>query len=730
MLNLHKYLLVSCSLIGACASAQAQEVESAVIGDIVVTAQKRAENLQDVPIAIAAVGADALKASSTNSLDAISQVAPGVVGIRSSAATNFYLRGIGTASGNAGAESPVATFVDGVYMPSLSGTTLALNNIERIEVLKGPQGTLYGRNATGGAVNVITRTPSFTPGMEAEISYGNLDTIGGNFYGTAGLSETIAADFAFYYNNQRDGFGRNVTTGNDNNRRKDIAFRGKLLWEATDALTFTLAGDYSQNKGPFGVSHRLYPGSVGVDGSTFNLGFWDTQGNIDSYVNTKLYGGSLKAEYEFSSMTLTSISAYRRVEGFLYGDLDMGPLPIFEYPLTERGRQFTQELQLSSAGDGPFQWTVGAFYLDSQGGFSRWQVQGSFIDGLIAANQLPAGTTFLRNRAMMKTKSYSAFGQGTYALSDATNLTVGLRYTRDERAMDATLYLGIDDVPVQVGTVDDQHNSEKPTWRLALDHHFTDDVMAYASYSRGFKSGLYNTSSPADPPVRPEQLDAYEIGFKSKLLGRRLQINGSAFYYDYKDLQVTKIEGSTQRLLNAGKAESYGIELEAQARITPNLSFNGAVNWLHARYKDFEDAPISIPNPAGGNTFRPCTPDDGNADGCAVNGNHMVASPEWTASASINYEQDIGVGMLGLNVGMTYSGSYFFEPDNRVKQKNYALFNGQIKWTAPSGNYYVRAFGSNLTNKKYYAYVTQTDFGDLSQVAPGRTYGIGLGVIF
>lgn len=703
---------VAASAIAAPAFAQEKSTE---IEAIVVTAQKRAENLQDVPIAVSAITAATLQASGVRGLDQLSVKEPGLVGVRGSSAVNFYIRGVGTLSGSAGAESPIATFVDGVYQPSLSGTVFALNNVERVEVLKGPQGTLYGRNATGGAINVITRAPSKTPSMDAEVLYGNHDTLGASFYGTTGLGDRVAIDLAAYINDMRDGFGRNVTTGKHANTRKDTAIRSKMLIDVTDDLKVTLAGDYSVAQGSYSNSPRLAPGSVGVDGGRHNVGFWDSRTNVDTRVKNRLYGGSVRVDYDLGDVQFLSLSAYREVRGFLYGDLDMGPLPLFQYPLTEKDRQYTQEFQLLGDTGGKLKWSAGVFYLEGQGGFNPFYAEGAAL----------APALYIKNHTLMDTKSIAAYGQATYALTPQTNLTAGLRYTRDKRSLHSRNFVGLPTGPVQVALIQDQKTYKEPTWRLAIDHHISEDVMAYASYSRGFKSGAYNTSSPTDPAVRPEQLDAYEAGFKATLLDRSLQFNGSTFFYKYKDIQLTKIVGASQLLLNAATAESYGVEFDLKARLSRELSLNAGLQWLHAIYKDFKNAPVSVRNPAGGNTFVDCV---ANPVGCDASGNRMVASPKWTGSVSADYRRPVASGILNANLALAYNDGFFFEPDNRLAQKSFTLLSGQVRWTTDDERYYVRVFGDNLTNRKYFGYLTATPFGDLAQPSSGRTFGVAVGV--
>ena len=709
------HFLIAASMIAVSfgTAAQAQQVQ-----EIVVTAQKRAENLQDVPISITAVTSESLRASGVNSVDAITMSTPGIVMTRQSAAVTVYIRGVGTIGGQAGNEGAIAMFVDGVYQPSMSGTTLALNNIDRIEVLKGPQGTLYGRNATGGAINVITRTPSEETAVEADFSYGNYDTVEANTYFTTGLAPGVAIDLAAYYSNQGKGFGTNLTTGSDVNTRRDWAVRSKLLLELGEATRITLSGDYSRSQGSFGIANRIVPPGRSVDGAPFEGGFYDTRGDVDPEVKNDLYGVGGRIEHEFDSVKLTSITAYRRVKSFTHGDLDMTPLPLVEYPLLEKTRQLTQEIQLASDNTDGLQWVVGAFYLDGKGGYDPYILFG----GLFA----PAYG--LRNEVFQKTKSYSLYGQATYPLTDATNLTLGARYTIDKRRLGGTMYqINMDQSLTPLVLLSGRETYKKPTWRIALDHHINDDFMLFGSYSRGFKSGIYNLSNPTDPPVQPETLDAFEIGTKADLFDRRLRFNAAIFYYKYKNMQLNKIENATQRLFNAASAENYGLEVDMTAVLSEYISLNGGFQYVHARYEKFENGPVSIPNPTGGNGAVDCV---ANPAGCDLSGNTLNNTPTWSGNIGVDIRVPIGEGELTSNINAMYNDGFYWEPDNRIKQNSYVLLNGQIRYTFPGDQVSVRVFGRNLLKEKYFVQLSETAFGDLATAAPARTYGVGFGFKF
>lgn len=696
---------------------------SAAIEEVIVTAQKRDENIQTVPLAISAITDDAVLSSGVNTTADIPMAVPGITVTTQSTAVMFYIRGIGTVGGQAGQESAIASFVDGVYQPSLTGAMLTLNNIERIEVLKGPQGTIYGRNATGGAINVITKTPSYTPHFKAEVGYGNLDTSSANIYATSGLFDHVAGDIALAYAHQGEGFGKDVTTGKDVNKQdKDVASRVKLLIEPSDATRIVLSGDYSESHGSMGMSFRAIPSTVQIltGRKGFPYGYYDTEGNVQPYMQIRNSGGSAHIEQELGFAQLVSITAYRKLDNFQDGDLDTNPQPFVEFPLSEKNSQFTQEFQLN--GDtGNVSWISGLYYLGANSKYDPYNLFGLGISQLY-------GHYGFSQKTSQDTESLAAYGQATFEVADFTNLTLGARYTHDKRELSSEGYFYSQaGSATAMPAVKDDATFNKPTWRIALDHQFTGDVMGYVSYSRGFKSGVYNLTSPYDPVVKPETLDAYEIGIKSQLFDHRLQLNASTFYYNYNDIQLTTIQGASQILVNAAKAKVYGIDVDFNGAITDTLSLRGGVEALHGRYDSFPNAPVvnahtSFPYD---NASVNCAT---NPDGCDAGGNKMINTPDFTANLALDERVPVSFGELNANISYAYNSGFYFNADNRVKQDAYGLVNAQLGWTSPKEMYSVRVWARNLFDKQYLQFVSEAPTGDLGSPGMGRTYGVTVGV--
>lgn len=747
----------------AVAAEPADEAASA-LQEIVVTAQKRAERLQDVPISIQAVTADALKDSGIRSTQDLASSVAGLNVTRTTEATVFTLRGVGTQGGSTGQDSAVATFVDGVYMPSMAGATFSLNNIERIEVLKGPQGTLYGRNATGGAVNVITRTPQQQAAIDAQLGYGDHGTIEGNLYATGGLAADVAADIAVYYRNQAKGFGENRVIGQDVNKARDVMVRSKILFDLAPETRLTLAGDYGRTTGSWAIAYRPVQTSQLLDGTgnaqfeAAGNGYYDSQSEFLPRIDTKMYGGSIKLEQGLGDFSLTNIAAFRGSKGFQRVDVDATALKIVDAPLYNMEQQWTEELQLNYA-RGPLTGVAGFFFMDATSQYNPFQIVGAAISG---------ATGGLADRSVIqssqKTRSYAGFGQLTWEFMPDTNLTVGGRYTSDRRRLHAEQYLSIMPEPtarcdqyckadpsslVPLGTIEQAKTFRKATWRFALDHKFGRDLMVYASYSRGFKSGVFNLTSPADAPAAPETLDAAEIGFKSTILDR-IRFNAAGFHYTYKNIQAFQVNGASTTLTNAASAKIYGIDFDFQAELGGGLSLTGSGAWLHHRYGDFPVATISfLDQPTGAPGYDNLVPGAGFISGlgnyvypgcsspahsgkfyCSATGNKLVNTPDFTFNLGLSHEAELAGGTLKSSVNWAYNGGFFWAVDNRLKQQAFSLFNAQMVWTSPGGHYDIRGWMRNITDKKYLATLNENGSGDIGAPAVGRTWGVSLGLHF
>jgi iron complex outermembrane recepter protein len=718
-------------LLPAAVSAQ---TEGTQLETVVVTAQRRAESAQDVPISIVAYTAEHLEAVNVQSLPQIAQIVPGLQFQAVGASSVPYLRGVGAATTAAGMESTVPLIVDGVYLSAQGSSLMSLTNIESIEVDKGPQGTLFGRNATGGVIQVRTRQPSQESSLDITAGVGSYETYEGSLYGTTGLSDTLAADLSLSARDQQGGFGTNQFDGSDVYTSYDYTARSKWLWTPSDATELTVILDYARLRSQTGFATRLpMLGELGLDqrgsgGYQYSGDFYDVNLNFESFNITKTYGGSIDWLQELGFASLRSITAYHEQEWEGHVDFDLGPNHGSHQIFIPTYETFSQELQLLSNEDSKVTWVLGAYYYSDVSGYDPVSIDypepnaANFHDTTIVSEQ--------------DTKSWSVFGETKLPLGEATRVTLGARYTSDDREV-VIAQTTAAPPPASVSQSGSKTFS-KPTYRLALDHRFGDNVLAYVQAARGFKSGFFNTqtlqSPPGQPtvplPVDPEILDAYEIGIKSDLLDNRLRANVSVFYYDYQDQQVNAFLGSTRILLNAAGSEIYGLDFELISLPTDNLQVSLVGSYLNAQYTEFPNAPLFTPTPAPG-VGNIATPID-------AKDNDVVNSPTFSGTLAVQYTVPIGARRLGLNVNAYYNDGYYFDFANTRQQDAYTWLNASAKWAfGANDSYEITLWGANLLDEEVYSSVNQVGLGpaglfggDSLTPREPRTYGIRFGAHF
>ncbi len=725
--NTHKSAYKSPLILKSCAAAVlgvagasmlpahtlAQSAQPRALEEIVVTAQRREQTLQDVPIAITAITADAMERRGIQGNEELVQLAPALNIGRSGSTPLLYLRGIGNQSGSPGSEPSVPLYIDGVYVLGQTVTLFSFNNIERVEVLRGPQGTLFGRNATGGLMHVITRKPSFEPQAELTLGYGNYNTLEGNFYGSTGLTDNVAIDLAAFYTDRGEGFGNNVVTGNEVGLSKEYALRSKLLIQPGDNTEITLAGDYVRVDSDIGLVRQFYPGTIALDGVTRRMSNeHDIQHSFDPFSITHRGSGALTINHEFSGLKFVSISAYQENSNRWVLDLDGTAAGIVHASTEDLNTGWTQEFQLQNAEPGKLDWVLGAYFLDS-----TIELKYQTITGLAAG---PA--VFLRRQGEVDTESMSFFAQGTYELLQDTNLTLGVRWTKDEKSLDQTTTTAFGTGAPFTSKLDD----DQITYRIALDHQLTEDLMLYGTISRGYKSGEFNLTTQGNPPIEAEILDAYEVGIKSQLLDNRLRLNLSAFYYEFDDLQLSQQLGASTLILNATSAKFQGAEFDFEMVVTDHLTVSGGAAFTDGEYKDFPGAPMSFNEPyscaLGGPG--PGDPNFGNQQ-CFGNakGNETVRTPPVTANLGISYEIPFLEGQLGLATSLYYTDRFFYEVDNRLKEDAYTIVNAEVRWENAAENFILKGWSKNLFDKEY-AMGASASTADQYLPANPRTFGV------
>jgi iron complex outermembrane recepter protein len=759
MMNKHIYLICAGALTTVPCSVYAQDsgAESARLEEVVVTAQRREERLQDVPIAITALsGADLSKSGALRSND-LGQVVPSLFIQKSGQAVTPFLRGVGNGSANPGNDPSVATYIDGVYQSAPNGLLFSFDNIERVEVLKGPQGTLFGRNATGGLINIVTRDP--VPGLSGKVGggYGSFNTVDGKFY-LSGGTETLAGSLSLLYVKQSDGWGRNIATpaeagaqsvngvptevpppsSSEAGTLEETGASAKIKFVPGDNTTIRLAGRYVYSNTDQGAYRRGIPGAVlsadGVMPYVFTAGFWDEASDMGYVARSRQWAVSADVDQNMGFATLKSITSYLDFRG--NGVVASDSTPQISQTTVPKSifttSTFTQELQLLS-NPGPVDWIVGLFYLDSTSNneptsFSRGALEPSFdLFGV------------------QKSKSKAAFAQIGFDDIRDSKLTLGARYTKDDfSASEYKIGTRTSTIPTppavfQSGVISAQvpeqtTSSNAVTWRISQDHRFSPEVLAYISYSRGYKAGGFNVggmclTSPAPPgpcsriasPVDAEFLKDIEVGLKTDLFDQRLRLNFAAFHYDYSNIQVQVVTGSPPvfTLTNAASARIYGAEIDGKAAIGNQLDMTFGLSVLNTKYQDFKNAPIFVSRTvAPYNSASVIAPD--------LSGNELNRAPKFTANLGANYTLVSPIGTFVLSGNYYHSNGFYWEPSNRLKQQPYDILGAQIEFALPKTDTRFRVWGRNLSNEKYFTYVTTGTSGDQGSVAAPRTYGIAI----
>ena len=719
--------LVGISNVTLAQTAPATDTEAAKpveVSEVVVTAQRRAERIQDVPITVAAISADQMRAAGVESVQDLTTVVPGLqVGDAVGFATP-HLRGVGSTALAPGVESPIAIYVDGVYYASTTSSLFDFVDVDNVEVLKGPQGTLFGRNATGGLIQVTTRTPTQTPRLDADITYGNYQSVKSDVYVSGGILDNLAASLAVSASGQGQGYGRNLLTGDEVNRNDiNLGVHTKWVWSLLDTTSITFAADYSHRRDSY-LADRLPPGATNFPATPATQtspaipaqtipnysSEWDTAQNINPLNRNVAGGASLRLDQELGFAKLMNLVAYRKNSSTIDWDLYEGTPQYFDGLLDAAESQFSEELQLSSENGSPIIWSAGLYYFHSQSAYDPNHV----AFGPPEINPLN-----ILSPDQQHANSIAGYGQVTIPLPAKTNLTLGARYTNENHAIVGSQTLYIPGGPVILATPYPERSAKfnKPTFRFAVDHHLTDATMVYASFNRGFKSGGFNTGSIPDPAYYPETLNAYEIGLKTDLLERRLRVDLSAFHYDYKNIQVQKIEGAATGIINGGAAKLNGADLDLQFVATEGLNFNLSAEYLNAYFTSFDQAPLSNPDIGGFTEV---------ITGSAAS-KQLPYAPHFSFTLGANYVVQLQGNELDLNATVQNSSQFYLEPDNVMRQGNYTRLNTSVTWRPSSHHYAVTLWGKNLTNEAVISYggTLVSGLRTVGYEAP-RTYGITL----
>jgi iron complex outermembrane receptor protein len=721
------------------AQAQAPEGERAALEEIIVTAQKREERLQDVPISISVVSADTFAAFKLNETTDIQNLVPGVSLTNSAGPRNFgfFIRGIGTSSfASESIEGSTAYVLDGVVLGQAGSSLTDLPDVERVEVLRGPQGTLFGKNASAGVINVTTRTPA-TDEFHADASVSWADP--NNERKVSGvITGPISDSTAFLLSarmNKRDGYIDNVRDGRELNNRDDYGVRGKLALNPSDNVSIMLIGDYWKRDAECciwtlrstGPTPSLVPeqqsraaGIIpGPENERQNI-------NGDVFSETESYGASAQIDYEFGEgYTFTSISAWRRWHTFDGLDSDSSPLNLLDVNYTDfQQRQLTQELRISSPRLGRFDYVAGLFYFDGDVHSRSTQV--------FATVPLPFFSRIVDIDAT--TKNLAAFGQVNFHLTEQLTLIAGGRALREETSADKRRF--DPRLNVRDGASADKED-DAVVWRGGLQYAFTDNVMTFATATRGYKGGGYDTNigSSTLPDVQPEEPTSYEVGLRTQSLQQGWVFNVTAFKTKVEGYQ-TSARDPIQSIyyIRNGEARTQGTEFDFTARPLAEhdltLALSGA--YIDAEWGDFRNAACY-----GGQTA---------AQGCVagqqdLTGKAVPFSPKWTFASRVSYAWPIAgdAYRLRTDINASYRGETGLQFPNSpfTNQSAYTLLGAAIGFGASDDSWKLSLWGKNLTDKQYAVVMFPTPFGavpqNVSQFIPyeaRRVLGVSLDVSF
>ncbi|MFO1329223.1 MAG: TonB-dependent receptor [Rubrivivax sp.] len=704
--------------------ALAQTADNTQLETVTITATKRVQPLQQTPIAVTVIGGGALEEANLNNLGTIQAQIP-TVNFRANASnkdTALFIRGVGTISTSPGVEPTVSMVIDGVVTGRPGQATLDLVEVDRIEILRGPQGTLFGKNASAGVINIVTRAPAkgfggyvdlaAYEGSERRIRLG----VGGGNDVVRGSVSVLSAEY--------DGNVKNLFDGSTVNGYDRDGVRGRVEITPSKNLRISLIADQMKatDTTPTGVpvsnTVRSYPTNAATTNALWAaalgpvaMGPENRTINADLFtrVEDKNQGVSAQVDYTMGAMQLTSITAHRTWKNTQFQDLDRLSQPYRQFPKQDdRGdldfEQFTQELRVSSTQRQFFEYVAGLFYFHSQTD-EQYRRDVTQCPGT-TASALPSGLVPCSTGSLVqdngvatygvRSTSKAIFGEGTMNFSPALRGIVGLRYTQDDlsyyHGRVSTKDSGVPGVGANRATVRGSTSENAVSGRIGPQFDLGKDAMVYATYSRGYKGPAYNVffnmASTADFALAPEKSNSYELGLKSELLDRRLRLNVALFSAEYKGYQANVpdlLNGTIiTRTINAGTVETKGVEVDATARVTPSLTLTASVANLKARVKQFN-----------------CPP--GAAASCDINGKPLPFSPDWKAALRLKYTQALS-GNLSIDWGLdaSWQSKTMFDlqqqPDSF--QPDYAIFNARVALMSTAG-WSLALVGRNLADKSY-----------------------------
>ena len=709
----------------------AQTVDSGTSGlqEIIVTAQKRPENINTVPIVISVLTNQDLIQSRVGTTQELEWATPGLVFGNTNGFAQPFIRGIGTDLIGPGQDSPVGFYLDGVYLPWTPSVLQQFGDISRIEVLKGPEGTLYGRNTTGGAVNIITRDPEQTFSADASVSAGNLGYAKATTYVAGGLTNELSANFAGVYT-IHNGFGNVLNNGDHVDDLDQFGLRSKIKYQINDRWDILFGGDYAHRND---TSDCVCTALVGSDmplppgvGPTFRAR--DTYTDVDPipYQTATDFGSNLTVHGHMSWADFASITGFREDYLVSISDGDLTSLPLLAYQAYEGEQQFTQEVQWTSSGSSPLQWIGGLYFLKAnafEGPVNVWA-------GVPAT--APANAALLDGRTRIS--SYAGYGQASYELPYGFKLIAGLRTSYEQRKLTAQTNFATDwlDPAVRAGLglpLLDASKSWTTTKPKATFQWENPGQLLYASYSTAFKAGSYNIISETSPgPLEPENIKAYEVGGKHDLpFLNHGHLDWAVFYYNYSNIQVAVQDpgvGGIAASQNAASLISRGVDLDLAVPIVSNLTASIGMEYLDARYERFPDA--QVPNIINGELGTDTA--IGSTKSVDASGNRAERSPLLTSTAQLQWLLPISTGNVSTTATFYHNSGFSFDAGDEVQQKAYNLVNLYIQYAPPGNRWSVAAWINNAFNATVVAGVGSSPYVVAAQYLDPRLFGLSASV--
>jgi outer membrane receptor protein involved in Fe transport len=698
----------------ALSAVLAPALHAAVLEEVTVTAQKREQSLQDVPISVSVTSGEKLDNMSIGGLEELSASIPNVTIAENATQDSITIRAIGSGA-NHGFEQSVGTFIDGVYFGRGRSSRAPFLDVERVEILKGPQGVLFGKNTIAGALNITTRKP--TDEFEGSIEGEYFD--GDESYAVTGivsgpLSDSVSGRLVAKYS-EADGYIDNLATGANEPEVEETLVRASLYWSATDRLEVHLKGEMAQHDVTGRHMQMVEGGPIRPLYESVDPNYeqkLDDKRSVNNpifgvdYDDTEAQNLTLTLNYEADNFRLVSVTAY---VGYEYDNNIpanfAANIETAAKRYDEEHEQFSQELRLESNTDGAFEYIVGAFYqtetVDHLQHFDFDTAQG-IADGF----PLPPFIGRSAYDLEQDTDSLALFGQLTWHASDRLRATLGLRYTDDEKDLDFQQTTS-GQLPFPSRSVNDSRGDDALTPSVSVQYDLGEDTMLYASFSQGFKSGGFDFESGAD--FEDETVDAWEAGVKSHLAGGSVELNASVFSSEFDDLQVAAWNGQTFVTSNAAKATTEGVEVDARWQISEDWMLSGALAYLDASYDDFTDAVCTAAQQVQHaiDTGMPpgtCTQD--------LSGKELQFAPEWSGTLNLEYVHSFSGGLeLAAIVGLDYTDAYYtaLDLDPHSQQDSFTKFNARVQLAGESG-WSVALVGKNLSDETTTTWVNDVPF--------------------